>query len=236
MIALSYSRLSDYRQCPRKFDLKYLTKAPNFKEDASKSPHLVRGGNVHKALENYVIKRRAGEEGIRPSTLPEVESTKPLIDKLMGLYDLHPEHQVAINKDFQMVDWFAPDAWFRAIFDLIGFGDHLLIGDYKTGKINDYMGTMLEPGQLHLSSLVAMAVWPQFNEVRNYYFYVDHKHNESLVLTRADFEPLKARLIQEHEIVNSEKEWKPVPNEFCKFCQATKAQCPYSRKLVVGPK
>lgn len=77
--ALSHSRLSDFNQCPLKFKLKYIDKAVNFQMDATKSPHLVRGGNVHKALENYIIKVNAGEQNISESSLPEVEATKPFI-------------------------------------------------------------------------------------------------------------------------------------------------------------
>ena len=47
-MALSYSRLSDFNQCPRKFYLKYVEKAANFQmKQEDKSIHLVRGDNVH---------------------------------------------------------------------------------------------------------------------------------------------------------------------------------------------
>ena len=53
-IALSWSRLSDYLQCPLKFKLKYLTKEfPP--EDFEKSVHLVKGAQYHKQLEDYVL-------------------------------------------------------------------------------------------------------------------------------------------------------------------------------------
>lgn len=231
MLALSYSRISDFRQCPRKFYLKYIEKAPNFIEDSSKNPHLVRGSNVHKALEMYVVKKKAGQTEIPVSTMPEVESTKPLIDKLMTQFDVHPEMQIAINKDFQQVDWFSKEAWFRVITDIIGFGDILFIGDYKTGKVTDYSGTMEEPGQLHMSSLIGMALWPQFNDVRNIYLYVDHKKKVDLHLTRDHYDSLKQRLVDEHQKINDEKDFCEKSNQFCRWCAATKDQCTYSRTL-----
>ncbi len=230
-IALSWSRISDWRQCGRKFDLKYIKKAPNFKEDASKSVHLVRGGNVHKALENYVIKVKSGEQGIPVSSLPEVESTKPFLSSLFLRYQLHPEMQIAIDKDFKQVDWFASNAWFRTILDLIGFGGNLFIGDYKTGKLSDYSGTLEQPGQLHLSSLVAMALWPEFNEVDNRYIYVDHRKTIKLVLNRDNhFERLKESLIKEHEAINADLVLAPKRNQYCGFCQAMPDQCEHSKK------
>jgi len=234
MIALSYSRLSDYRQCPRKFKLKYLDKAKNFQIDNNnKGPHLVRGENIHKGLEKYLIRKKAGEENIAPSSLDEVESTKPLINKLMTIYDLHPEHQLAINANFEQVDWFSKDAWFRVIYDIIGFGPDLLVGDYKTGKLTDYMGSLEHPGQLHLSALVAMAIWPKYQSVYASYFYVDHKKPVDIRLNRAQhFDKLKETLQMEHAQVNAETEWAPCKNQFCNFCEATKQQCPdFSRKM-----
>src|ERR1043166_6297651 len=109
MIALSHSRLSDFNQCRLKFRLKYLDKAfPT--EDMTKSPHLVRGANVHKSLENYVVKKRSGQENIPPSSLPEVEGTKPMIDKIFESYDeVLPETKLAVNPEWHKVDWFDED-------------------------------------------------------------------------------------------------------------------------------
>lgn len=228
MIALSYSRLSDYRQCPHKFNLKYIQKCPNFAMD-SKSPHLIRGENVHRALENYVVKRRAGENGIPESSLSEVEQTKSLIDGLMSIYDLHPEHKCAINDKFEPVDWFARDAWFRAIFDVVGFGNDLFLGDYKTGKIYDYEGTLERPGQLHLSAIVGAAVWPTFDKVQTVYVYVDHKQTKRETFDREHCMAMREVLIAEHARVNADKDFIATKNKFCNWCEALPSQCDFKR-------
>lgn len=231
MIALSYSRISDFRQCPLKFKLKYLDKEPEFKME-EKSVHLVRGENVHRELENYVVKKRAGEQGIPASSLPEVESAKKLIDGLMSIYDVHPEHKVAINDKFEQVDWFAKSAWFRAIFDLVGFnrqGTDLLLGDYKTGKFTDYSGTDKVLGQLHLSAIVGDALW-NFSQVNTVYIYVDHKKTIKESFTSEHLHDLREVLVREHELINAETAFKATPNAFCGWCDSTKRLCPHSRK------
>ena len=231
VMALSYSRLSDYRQCPLKFKLKYIIKAPNFQmKDEDKSPALVRGGNIHKQLEKYLIKLRAGENGIPASTLEEVEKTKPLIQSLMRTYDLHPELQLAIDKDFKQVDWFSKEAWFRVIYDLVGFGPDLYNGDYKTGKLTDYEGTLENPGQLHLSGMVALNVWPKFDVSKNRYIYVDHKKIISCDLTQDDAKIVKEALMHEHNMVNTDTQHCAKSNRFCGWCDATKEQCMHSKK------
>lgn len=238
--ALSWSRLSDYQQCPRKFKLKYIDKAENFQEkDADKSPHLVRGGNVHKALENYVIKLKAGQQGIPVSSLPEVESTKPLIGNFVqafGIDNIHPEQQVSVNINWNQVEWFDRESYYRAIFDFIALKyqdtvvSYVDITDWKTGKFKDYSAD--QPGQLELSAAIALNMWPQAEEVATRYVYVDHKKAITRKFTaKDDKEYLTMHFVKEHRKVNEDNNFDPAQNEFCKYCQATKLQCQFSRKL-----
>lgn len=230
--ALSHSRLSDFNQCPLKFKLKYIDKAENFKVEADKSPHLVRGSNVHKALETYVVKINAGEEGIRPSSLKEVEETKPFINQLFCDYQkVYPELQVSINQDWNNVEWFSKDSYYRAIFDVIALKPKsAFVGDYKTGKLTNYTPEG-GYGQLELASAIALSLWPEAEYVDTSYIYVDHREVITKKYTRDDLPRLKAHFIAEHEKVNSEEKFNPKINEHCKWCNANKDQCSYSRKM-----
>jgi CRISPR/Cas system-associated exonuclease Cas4 (RecB family) len=230
--ALSYSRISDYRQCPLKFKFKYVDKSAKFKEDEGKSPHLIRGGNVHKALETYILQKKIGEE-VRISSLPEVESTKPFVDKLFTMYsEIVPESQIAVNNNWQQVEWFAKDAYMRAIFDVIALNSNqVFIGDFKTGKMHDYAGSMEHPGQLHLSAAIALKLFPKIPTVQTAYLYVDHKKIINLEFDRDQGDEISAKFDDEHKQINSDTEFKPKINDFCKWCPATKTMCPFSRKL-----
>lgn len=233
-IALSWSRLSDYQQCPLKFKLKYIDKSPLFKEDASKSPHLVRGTNVHKALEDYVVAKTDpyNPHSPPPSSMKEVEGTKPWVDNFLNNYDqVLPETQIAVNRDWQRVEWFSSAAYYRAILDMIAIrSTDIFIGDYKTGQFKSY-----DPpdgkGQLHLAGAIALALWPEIQQVKVAYAYVDHKKIIDKDFTQADKAPLIAHFDAQSKIVNDDKEFRPKVNEFCKWCQATKKECPYSRKI-----
>lgn len=234
MIALSHSRLSDFNQCPLKFKLKYLDKAKNFEiKQEDKSIHLIRGDNVHKALEAYLVKRKAGESDIKPSSLPEVEQTRPLIERyiqMFGIENVHPEAQISINSDWKRVEWFDKSSYYRAIMDLIAYaGGIALIGDYKTGRFKDYAPAN-GYGQLELSSAIALSILP-VKEVKTIYFYVDHKKTIQKHYTEADKSRLIDHFSAEHLKVNSEKNFDPCKNEYCTYCEATKSQCKFSRKL-----
>lgn len=230
-MALSHSRLSDFNQCPKKFWHKYINKTPSFKEEGT-SPHLVRGTNVHKQLENYVVKVNAGEQGIRPSSLPEVENAKPLADSLFKSYNtVMPEAQVAVNDQWKQSEWFGKDAYYRAIFDVICIRPtEVMIVDWKTGKYVEYTPPT-GYGQLELSAAVALNIWPEAQEVHTVYAYVDHKKTIKKTYSRADAPRLVEWFEKEHIKVNAEENFDPKTNEFCRWCPATKVQCPYSRKL-----
>lgn len=233
-MALSYSRLSDFNQCPRKFYLKYIEKATNFQmKQEDKSIHLVRGDNVHKALEAYLVKRKAGEQNIAPSSLAEVEQTRPIIERYIqafGIDNVHPEAQISINDEWKKVEWFDKQSYYRAIIDLICLSPAVaLIGDYKTGKFKDYVPAN-GFGQLELTSAIALSIF-EVEEVQTIYFYVDHKKTIPRRYTQADRNRLVDHYNGEHVKVNAECNFDPKANEFCTWCEATKAQCPKSRKL-----
>ena len=226
-IALSHSRLSTYQQCPRKFKLQFLDKAF---PDEGKSVHLVRGDNVHKALEAYVIQRLSGMPGMNTG-LPEVENTKPLIEKLFATYDsVHPESQVSVNEKFEKVDWFSKDSYYRAIIDFLGLRKEEAIAvDWKTGKVRDYDDN--GGGQLHMTSTIVLSIFPEIKKVTTVYVFVDPKKTSKIDVDRSELPKLLDHFHGEHRKVNADTEFNPKTNEFCKFCPATKSQCPYSRKL-----
>lgn len=233
-IALSWSRLSDYRQCPLKFKLKYLEKNDKFKEDESASPHLVRGSNVHAALENYVVQMTSGGAlEVKITSLPEVEAAKPFADRFIQNYEqVIPETQIAVNPNWQRIEWFSRYAYYRVIYDLIAINpSDVVIVDWKTGKMRDYDGGPSGMGQLHLSAGIATALWPEVERVTTVYAYVDHRKTVPKTFTQEDGEKIRAHFASEYDRVNSDKEFKPKVNEFCKWCPATRDMCPYSRKL-----
>lgn len=234
-IALSWSRLSDYNQCPLKFKFKYLEKHDLFKEDGTKSPHLVRGTNVHKALEDYVVAKTDPYTPYVPhvSSMKEVESTKPWVDNFINNYvQVLPETQIAVDQNWNRVEWFSRDAYYRVIMDLIAIRpSDIFIGDYKTGAFRDYDGGPSGKGQLHLSGAVALAMWPEIPEVMTAYAYVDHKKVITKKFTQEDKAGLIEHFDAESKKVNEDKTFRPTVNEYCKYCPATKAMCPYSRKL-----
>lgn len=229
MIALSWSRISDWNQCPRKFYLKYIEKGFP-KEDASKSIHLVKGTAMHKQLEEYVYARINGTDLSKVELSEACRNTVPLIEKIIGAFtQVWPERQVAVTYDFKPTTWFGSDVAFRSIWDFSGINPgHAVIVDYKTGKVAEYAD---ECGQLHLSAAMGNAVY-EAQIVDIFYAFIEHKiikPAKPLQLTNDDFPHIQAFFKRIFDTVNSEKEWKARANQYCNWCPATKAQCPNSR-------
>jgi CRISPR/Cas system-associated exonuclease Cas4 (RecB family) len=228
-MALSYSRIADARLCLLKFKGKYIEKWPNMiMRDDQKSPALVRGGNIHKALDEYVKTKLRGE--VPQSLMPEVNRLAPLIDQIMVNYNVNTEKQIAIDENFKEVSWFDKKAYFRVIMDLVGFGRDLLLIDHKTGKFADYEGSMDCLGQLHMSALVGMSLWPEYEECKCLYIFVDHKKVIPVKFDRSNLEPMKKKLVEEHALINAETEFAPTKNRYCHFCEAVRSQCNYATK------
>lgn len=226
MIALSWSRLSTFQQCPRQFHLKFITKS--FKEE-EKSIHLVKGEELHKQLENYVLAKN-GAQAMPLGFSPEVRDALPYVDKLFTLYDsVHPEAQVACTVDWKPCEWFAKETAWRAIWDVAGLKSQTcFIGDYKSGKIYPYGNGF---GQLHLSAAIGLGRFEDVPEINTAYIYLEHKKITPVKVTRADLPAVRAHFDKEFEKVQNEVKWDPIPNDNCKYCPATKAQCQFSRKL-----
>lgn len=227
MIALSWSRLSDYTQCPRKFMLKYISKS--FPPEDQKSIHLVKGEQLHKQLEDYVIAKN-GQAPMPLGFSAEVKGALPYVDKLFTKYaSVHPEAQVATDVNWKPTDWFGKDTAWRAIWDVIGLsGSEVFIGDWKSGKIYPYAESY---GQLHLSAVIALERFQDAPEVTAAYVYIEHRHVHPVRVTRKELPQVRAHFEGLFDQVQNEKTWDPKQNDNCKWCPATKSQCQFSRKL-----
>lgn len=238
MLALSWSRLSSFQQCPRKFHLQFISKS--FKEE-EKSIHLIKGEQLHKQLEDYVNAKN-GAMAMPLGFSPEVKETLPYVDKLYSIYgNVYPEAQIACTPQWKPAEWFGKDVGWRAIWDVTGVKPGVCyIGDYKSGKIYPYGDTF---GQLHLSAVIALNRFQDVPEVTAAYIYIEHKKIMPIKVVRSGNQvdsngkpvPVLAQ-VQDHfdkefEKVQMEKNFDPIPNEFCKYCQATKGQCQFSRKF-----
>ena len=218
-IAWSYSRLSDFEQCPRLFQGKNISK--DFPKENFNSPHLQRGKDVHKELENAVVKG---------SVLHESRQwLMPLIDKVRSYSKIGVELQMCLDPAHKQIDWFGKKgtAWCRMIFDLlVSPNDSIVVMiDWKTGKVRAE-----STDQLKLFSAGVFDKYPKAQKVLTAYVWVDHPTAPMtwVEYTRADYAAIweefgdRAELIQ---LANESGQWPERPTYKCMFCPANIGQC-----------
>ena len=213
MAPWSYSSLSLFKQCPRKYHR--LRVVRDIVEPESEA--MLYGSELHKAAEEY------GRDGV---PIPgKFSFIKEYIDILLEIPGAQLfEFKMALNRDRKPCDFFDPEYWWRGIADLMivpekGHGTEAVIVDYKTGKSARYADT----GQLEILSLATFAHFPHIQTIRAgllfvvsedfVEFHIDKKDAEKVWESR--WIPTTKRL----DIAYTMDLWNPSPNFTCKkFC------------------
>lgn len=200
--AWSFSTWNNYDICPAKVGFE---KIQGIKMDDS-SPAMERGSEIHEAVELYL--KGAGDLPSECHTLEEefaeLKALKP-----------DPEARLCIDANWVPVDWFAPNAWLRCVFDWTYWKSktHLVIGDLKTGKIR-----ASHEGQLNLYALAALRSFPKARTVTAELWYCDQDEIHSDVFKRSAIERLEEEWRPRWEAMLSDSDFDPAPGSLCKWC------------------
>ena len=227
-IALSYSRLSDYEQCPLKFKQKYIDKSY---PDDSDNPAFVKGNQIHKQLEDYVVWKGA-DDGAKPTLSTHTLKASQLVDSLHTACNgrIFPEKQIAVDHNWELCDWFdKPDVVkYRAIIDcLVFFGNtEILAIDWKSGKVREYEDS--PTSQLRLTSTILFNLYPKVQTITTAYVFVEHTKTVKVKFERPELEALQKPFDKAYIQVQEETEWKPKKNQWCNWCKTP--DCPIKRK------
>lgn len=184
MIAWSYTGLTTYETCPFKFKREKVDKAYPFQESAA----TIWGVKVHKAMEERV---RDG----KPLSAEFIQF-EPLAAKLADMEgEKFFEKQFCYNAELVPVDWFAKDAWLRAVVDLyIKRGNVIRAVDYKT---NAKMKTDFD--QLKLFAAILMMEHPEVDTVEAKYLWLTPMQATSKTFTRADYDSIWGEFLERAE-------------------------------------
>lgn len=220
--AWSYSKLKNFETCPKRHYEVDIAKSVKEAEGEA----LVWGNRVHAEL------AKACSLG---GTLPaEMAEYMPWVEKVRaGAGELMVEQKYAITKEFGKTDWFAPNAWFRSIGDVVRVtGRAALILDWKTGKVVE------EPVQLALMAQCIFAHYPTVEIVQSKYVWLKYVNDEDQADTtteyfrRHDMPGLWASLlgrVSAMEQAHLTSTYPPKPGFLCKrYCPVV--SCPHHGK------
>lgn len=213
MPAWSYSSLTAYETCPKRYQLTRV-----LKQVTEPQTEATRWGNqVHKALE-----LRVKDKVPLP---PGMSSYEPLCAKLdVAPGQVFTEAKMAMNAQFQPVKWMAKDCWVRSILDVqIDAGENAAVLDWKTGKAKP------ESSQLKLSAAFVFHTRPYVQKVSTSFVWLKENTTTKETFTRdqlpdiwQEFLPRVRRL----EIAFQDDKWEAKPSGLCKsWCPVGKALC-----------
>lgn len=165
--SFSFSKLKNYDTCPRRhYEIDI---AKHFKEGENEI--LTWGNAVHRAFAD-----RLGKGLPLPKTMEKFEPLMNRLEQVPGTKFM-VEQKLAINQNFQPVGFFADDAWFRAVIDVLILNPPVaLMIDYKAGKILD------DSQQMALSATTVFAHYKEIEAVRTEFWWLKED-----TPTRADF-------------------------------------------------
>jgi hypothetical protein len=148
----SYSSLSLYQQCPKKYY--HLKVAKDVKEPLGEA--ITFGNEIHKIAQEYVELGKPIPEKYA-AIEPPLKSLKAMPGRKLC------ENKLGLTADFEPCGFFEKNVWWRGIADIIILQDDVaLTVDYKTGKKSQYADLK----QLEILSLALFKHFPEIKKVK----------------------------------------------------------------------
>jgi len=215
MKAWSYSALTAFETCPRRFQLTRVTK----EVVEPQSEAIIWGNKVHKALELFA----KGEKEL-PAQLQKYQK---YVEKILSYEGKRViEQKMAIDSSFRPTTWMAKDVWCRGIIDIGVVGEETAyLLDWKTGK------RKTDFDQLKLFAAMAFAHYPWLEKVVTGFIWLKEGKFDKESYTKdqiteiwGDFLPRVKRL----EIAYEEDKWPAKPSGLCKnWCPVGASRCEF---------
>lgn len=211
-VAWSFSRISSYEMCPRKYWNESVGKTIPFEETEEMSA----GKEWHKGAELFIKKG---------AKLPlHMRHWEPVLQKFKDAPgEKVVEQQIALNSKWEPVEWYARDAWLRVKSDLtILNGDRGVQIDYKTGKQKD------DFTQLRLNSAVTFHLAPEIKRIDHGFLWTKTKaltfepmELKDVPVFWADMLPRVAR----YQAAHDQQNFPPKPGFLCRgYCKVKSCQ------------
>lgn len=210
----SFSKLSTYKSCSRKFKYVYIDKVPVEKTDITA---LLKGGAIHSIIEHYP----------EPSNHKLADKYKDIVDKFISSrlgqkylsINSTREYDFGLTKSLQPCLYNDKDALFRGSIDYIAIIDNdLFLCDWKSGKQKDEK--YQDYNQLMFYAIYFFQKYPSINKINISYVYVEHDEIEnSLTLDRQYLNNYISDLINLIKSAEHEVEFKKNVTRLCDWCE-----------------
>ena len=226
----SWSKISTFTQCPRKFKYKYIDKLPTeFKPsihlDKGKLIHLIfelerdiEKIKVHKDFKEIKANNLLGADGIKNCFKIHDDFVKSQLgDKILKFPRAFAEMPLGLDPELNITSYSADNVLLRGYIDDARFiednDDVMICNDWKSGKIPQKQSW----GQLLYYSIGLFSKTPVEKILLNY-VYVEHDHLESKIVYRKDLEKYRTALYKTIDVIESCPDYHKEENGLCNFC------------------
>lgn len=209
----SFSRWQTHTQCPLKYKLQFVDKAP-YKQ----SPAMARGDKVHKGIASFIMKQAPA--------MPAEVATPFQQDLIMTIKEDFPsamvEQKWGFSKRWNTTPWMGKEVWLRSILDVgLLYDDHTAeVIDWKTGKKYGSNDDQVE--------LFALTTMMKFREdaqrVTTRLVYIDAGVEDVAEFNIAEREKLLDKWNGNANRMLSDTQFFPRPNDKCMFCDFAKSK------------
>lgn len=217
MVALSYSRLKMFRDCPRKFY--HMSVAPKGSEDYLsdfQGKQGREGSKLHRVFEMRIKHNRA----LDPEFANFEPILKPIADGAAGA-EITVEQPWAWTAELEECDWFSKQAWFRVKCDLtVIHPERARMCDWKSGKV--YVDTF----QLKINSAFLMLRRPTVQTVDAELYWLNHDDITRETYFREEVPEIFDEILAEAAKIEKNKVlsyWPEKPGNLCAWCPVNAA-------------
>jgi hypothetical protein len=202
----SYSGIKTYEACPAAFKFSRIDRLPS-----PSGPAAERGSMLHGQIEKVLL-------GELPFLHKDIAHLLPQLNELKAEGAI-PEHEFAINRNWEPVKFKADDVMLRGIIDVwVPRPPRAIISDWKSGKKRDYSD------QVEVYATVQFAVEPTIDEIQPVIDFIDLKKSVTYPIVKRDnFPEMKVKLQGRIDAIESDKIFAPNPSQGCRWCAYAKS-------------
>jgi len=226
-IKWSYSSLSQFKQCPKKYYHSRVAKDIPFEETDA-----MRYGNyVHDAIEKYIMDGKP---------LPDnISQFKPVVDQLIDLPGVKTaEQKIGITLDLEPCDYWAKDVWYRGKIDYLvrcnpgELGDEhsrvlphdAFMVDWKTGANPRYA----DQSELDLFAATVFISYPEIRSLHTAFVFLVTGDVIPKTYVRDDLADILLKHLPDvhrMQVAHDTDTWNATPNFTCRnYCKVSSCQ------------
>ncbi len=209
----SFSRISTYQQCPRKFKYKYVDGAD--KEPVNLQP-VLKGGCIHHILEHYPKQSTHKLQPQYQHIVDKFLSTN--LGKRLMFRESTREYDFGLTEELEPCAY-SNDAMFRGSVDYLYFDEDVLhLIDWKSGKHRDLRWQSFD--QLMFYAVYFFIKFSKLQKIHVHYVYVEHDTlPNSLPMDRAHLDRYKLNLLENIHNIENDETFTKKKTKLCDWCE-----------------